>query len=79
MASAPAVTGRFNIIVQVVVARDVDDPRQITSELIPGAGEAGDIARSEAFAVMASFGRWVSLPQECRSDIHPVPAHKEDS
>ena len=39
--SASVVTGRFDIIVDVTVAGDVADLYRITSELIPGAGDAG--------------------------------------
>ena len=39
--SASVVTGRFDIIVDVIVAGDVADLYRVTSELIPGAGRAG--------------------------------------
>ena len=39
--SACVVTGRFDIIVDVTVAGDVADLYRITSELIPGVGDAG--------------------------------------
>ena len=41
--SASVVTGRFDIIVDVTVAGDVADLYRITSELIPGVGEPGEI------------------------------------
>ena len=37
-------------------------------ELIPGVGEPGEIVRSEAFVVMTSCNKWVSLPKGCWSD-----------
>jgi len=66
--SASVVTGRFDIIVDVTVAGDVADLYRITSELIPGAGEPGEVVRSETFVVMASCNKWVSLPEGCWSD-----------
>ncbi|TIM19537.1 MAG: Lrp/AsnC family transcriptional regulator, partial [Mesorhizobium sp.] len=66
--SASVVTGRFDIIVDVTVAGDVADLYRVTSELIPGAGEPGEVVRSETFVVMASCNKWVSLPEGCWSD-----------
>lgn len=66
--SASVVTGRFDIIVDVTVAGDVADLYRITSELIPGAGEPGEVMRSETFVVMASCNKWVSLPEGCWSE-----------
>ncbi|ANT50966.1 Lrp/AsnC family transcriptional regulator [Mesorhizobium amorphae] len=70
--SASVVTGRFDIIVDVTVAGDVADLYRVTSELIPGAGEPGEVMRSETFVVMASCNKWVSLPEGCWSeDVAP--------
>ena len=66
--SACVVTGRFDIIVDVVVAGDVADLYRVTSELIPGVGDLGEIVRSETFVVMASCNKWVSLPEGCWSE-----------
>ena len=66
--SASVVTGRFDIIVDIVVAGDVADLYHVTSELIPGVGEPGEIVRSETFVVMTSCNKWVSLPKGCWSD-----------
>ncbi|SEC02933.1 transcriptional regulator, AsnC family [Rhizobiales bacterium GAS188] len=66
--SASVVTGRFDIIAEVVVADDVADLYRVTSELIPRVGEPGEIARSETFVVMASCNKWVGLPKGCWSD-----------
>ena len=63
---ASAVTGRFDIIVDIVVAGDVADLYHV--ELIPGVGEPGEIVRSETFVVMTSCNKWVSLPKGCWSD-----------
>lgn len=64
--SASVVTGRFDIIVNIVVAGDVADLYHV--ELIPGVGEPGEIVRSETFVVMTSCNKWVSLPKGCWSD-----------
>jgi DNA-binding Lrp family transcriptional regulator len=65
--SASVVTGRFDIIVDiVVVAGDVADLYHV--ELIPGVGEPGEIVRRETFVVMTSCNKWVSLPKGCWSD-----------
>ena len=66
--SAAVVTGRFDIIVDVTVAGDVADLYRVTSELIPGTGEPGEIVRSETFVVMASCNKWVNLPEGCWSE-----------
>jgi Lrp/AsnC family transcriptional regulator for asnA, asnC and gidA len=66
--SASVVTGRFDIIAEVVVADDVADLYRVTSELIPRVGEPGEIARTETFVVMASCNKWVGLPKGCWSD-----------
>jgi hypothetical protein len=63
---ASAVTGRFDIIVDIVVAGDVADLYHV--DLIPGVGESGEIVRSETFVVMTSCNKWVSLPKRCWSD-----------
>lgn len=63
--SACVVTGRFDIIVDVVVAGDVADLYRVTSELIPGVGEPGEITRTETFVVMAACNKWVTLPKDC--------------
>ncbi|WP_027232808.1 winged helix-turn-helix transcriptional regulator [Phyllobacterium sp. UNC302MFCol5.2] len=71
--SACVVTGRFDIIVDVVVAGDVADLYRVTSELIPGVGEPGEITRTETFVVMAACNKWVSLPKGCWSSGPEVP------
>ena len=75
--SACVVTGRFDIIVDVTIAGDVADLYRITSELIPGVGDVGEITRSETFVVMASCNKWVSLPEGCWSEGLETPAGKE--
>jgi DNA-binding Lrp family transcriptional regulator len=75
--SASVVTGRFDIIVDVTVAGDVADLYRVTSELIPGAGEPGEVVRSETFVVMASCNKWVNLPEGCWSEGPQAPVRKE--
>jgi DNA-binding Lrp family transcriptional regulator len=64
--SASVVTGRFDIIVDIVVPGDVADLYHV--ERIPRVGEPGKIVRSETFVVMTSCNEWVSLPKGCWSD-----------
>jgi DNA-binding Lrp family transcriptional regulator len=71
--SACVVTDRFDIIADVIVAGDVADLYRVTSELIPGVGEPGEITRSETFVVMASCNKWVSLPEGCLSEGEVSP------
>ena len=71
--SACVVTGRFDIIVDVVIAGDIADLYRVTSELIPGVGDLGEIVRSETFVVMASCNKWVSLPEGCWTDPAMAP------
>jgi hypothetical protein len=59
--SASVVTGRFDIIVDIVVAGDVADLYQV--ELIPGVGAPGEIVRSETFVVMTSLQQVGEPPQ----------------
>lgn len=66
--SASVVTGRFDIIAEVVVADDISDLYRVTSELIPRVGEVGEITRSETFVVMSSCNKWVALPKGCWSE-----------
>ena len=75
--SACVVTGRFDIIVDVTVAGDVADLYRVTSELIPGAGEPGEIVRSETFVVMASCNKWISLPEGCWSEGASLPPQED--
>jgi hypothetical protein len=64
--SASAVTGRFDIIVDMVVAGDVADLYHV--ELFPVVGEPGEIVRSETFVVVTSCNKRVTLPKGFWSD-----------
>lgn len=63
--SVSIVTGRFDLIVEVLVAGDVQDLYRFTSELLPRVAAPGVINRSEAFVVMKSHDKWVNLPRGC--------------
>jgi len=63
--SVSIVTGRFDLMVEVLVSGDVQDLYRFTSELLPRVAEPGVISRSETFVVMKSHDKWVSLPRSC--------------
>jgi DNA-binding Lrp family transcriptional regulator len=77
--SASVVTGRFDIIVDVVVAGDVADLYRVTSELIPAVGDLGEIVRTETFVVMASCNKWVNLPDGCWSENTEEPMDEQST
>lgn len=63
--SVSTVTGRFDLMVEVLVAGDVQDLYRFTSELLPRVAAPGVISRSETFVVMKSHNKWVGLPGGC--------------
>lgn len=65
VSSVSTVTGRFDLIVEVLVAGDVQDLYRFTSELLPGVAAPGVISRSETFVVMKSHNKWVGLSRGC--------------
>ncbi|MEO7401489.1 MAG: Lrp/AsnC family transcriptional regulator [Polaromonas sp.] len=65
VSSVSTVTGRFDLIVEVLVAGDVQDLYRFTSELLPRVAAPGVISRSETFVVMKSHNKWVSLTGGC--------------
>lgn len=65
VSSVSIVTGRFDLIVEVLVAGDVQDLYRFTSELLPRVAAPGVISRSETFVVMKSHNKWVSLSRGC--------------
>ena len=65
VSSVSIVTGRFDLIVEVLVAGDVQDLYRFTSELLPGVADPGVISRSETFVVMKSHNKWVNLSKGC--------------
>ena len=68
VSSVSIVTGRFDLIVEVLVAGDVQDLYRFTSELLPRVADPGVISRSETFVVMKSHNKWVNLPRGCWED-----------
>jgi DNA-binding Lrp family transcriptional regulator len=65
VSSVSIVTGRFDLIVEVLVAGDVQDLYRFTSELLPRVADPGVISRSETFVVMKSRNKWVNLSRGC--------------
>lgn len=63
--SVSLVTGRFDLIVEVLVDGDVQDLYRFTSELLPRVAAPGVISRSETFVVMKSHNKWLNLPRGC--------------
>lgn len=66
--SASIVTGRFDLIVEVLVTGDIQDLYRFTSEMLPRVATPGTISGSETFVVMKSHDKWVSLPRGCWED-----------
>ena len=63
--SVSIVTGRYDIIAEVLFEGDMEMLYQVTSELLPGLAEPGVISGSETFVVMQSHNKWMSLPNGC--------------
>jgi hypothetical protein len=57
------VTGRYDLIAEVLFEGDMEDLYNVTSTLLPGLAEPGVIQGSETFVVMKSHNKWVSLPK----------------
>ena len=71
--SVSIVTGRFDLIVEVLVAGDVQDLYRFTSELLPRVAGPGVISRSETFVVMKSHNKWINLPRGCWEEEPMTP------
>ena len=65
VSSVSVVTGRFDLMVEVLVAGDIQDLYAFTSELLPRVASPGVISRSETFVVMKSRNKWVTLSRGC--------------
>ncbi len=61
--SVSIVTGRYDIIAEVLIEGDMEDLYRVTSELLPGVAEPGRIHGSETFVVMKSHNRWLGVPR----------------
>jgi len=62
---AAVVTGRFDILVEVVFKGEMDELYRITSIDIP---KVANVVKSETFVVMKSNSKWVSLPRGIAGD-----------
>ncbi len=61
--SVSIVTGRYDIIAEVLIEGDMEDLYRVTSELLPGLADPGTIQGSETFVVMKSHNRWLGVPK----------------
>lgn len=61
--SVSIVTGRYDIIAEVLIEGEMEDLYRVTSELLPGLAEPGVIQGSETFVVMKSHNRWLGVPK----------------
>ena len=57
---AGAVTGRYDIIAEVICARGKDELYRFTANTIP---KMGNIIRSETFIFMKCRNNWLQLPK----------------
>lgn len=62
---AAVVTGRYDIMVEVVFKGEMEELYRITSIDIP---KVGNVVKSETFVVMKSNSKWVSLPRGMAKD-----------
>ncbi|WP_312793959.1 Lrp/AsnC family transcriptional regulator [Tianweitania sp.] len=61
--SVSIVTGRYDLICEVMFEGDMDALYRVTSELLPALVEPGVIRGSETFVVMKSHNKWLNLPK----------------
>ncbi len=54
------VTGRYDVIAEVVVNGGMADLYRLTTDIIP---QVGNVAQSETFVIMKSKRKWVCLPE----------------
>lgn len=74
--SVSIVTGRFDLIVEVLIAGDINDLYLFTSEDLPKVAGRGVVSRSETFVVMKSREKWINLPSGCWDDSESSPSGK---
>lgn len=67
---AAVVTGRYDILVEVVFGGEMDELYRITSIDIP---KVGNVVKSETFVVMKSNSKWVSFPSGIADDKQENP------
>jgi Lrp/AsnC family transcriptional regulator, regulator for asnA, asnC and gidA len=61
--SVSIVTGRYDLVAEVLFEGDMEDLYRVTSTLLPGLAEPGVIQGSETFVVMKSHNKWASVPK----------------
>jgi Lrp/AsnC family transcriptional regulator for asnA, asnC and gidA len=61
---AAVVTGRYDILVEVVITEDVADLYNFLDQALSG---VGGIASSESFVVMKARRKWIPLPKGART------------
>lgn len=61
--SVSIVTGRYDLLCEMLFEGDMEELYRVTSELLPGLAEPGVIQGSETFVVMKSHNKWLSLPR----------------
>ena len=54
------VTGRYDVIAEVVVNGGMADLYRLTTDIIP---QVGNVAQTETFVIMKSKRKWVCLPE----------------
>jgi len=57
---AAVVTGRYDVIAEVVVNGGMEDLYRLTTDIIP---QVGNVAQTETFVIMKSKRKWVCLPE----------------
>lgn len=57
------VTGRYDIIAEVLLEGDMEDLYRVTSEMLPAIAAPGIIRSSETFVVMKSHNKYLGLPK----------------
>ena len=68
------VTGRYDILVEVVTTEDIADLYNFLDQALSG---VGGIASSESFVVMKARRKWIPLPKGARTwfSQHPTQQH----
>ena len=61
--SVSIVTGRYDMIAEVLFEGDMEELYRVTSELLPRLAGPDVIRGSETFVVMKSHNKWLSLPK----------------
>ena len=64
------VTGRYDVIVEVVFEGGIDELYRITSVEIP---TIGGVVKSESFVILKSLNKWVEMPRS-----RPIPVEKSE-